>query len=54
MRILTIRLLATFFVAAVTFGFAPSAVAQAKTPNVAQVVALDECDPVTINAVAWA
>jgi plastocyanin len=50
MRILTIHLLATFFVAAVTLGFAPAAVAQAKTPSVAQVVALDECDPVTFNA----
>ena len=50
MRILTIHLLATFFVAAVTLGFAPAAVAQAKTPSVAQVVALDECDPVTFNS----
>src|SRR5437868_5720078 len=50
MRILTIHLLATFFVAAVALGFAPAAVAQAKTPRVAQVVALDECDPVTFNA----
>src|ERR1700730_10945473 len=49
MRILTIHLLATFFVAAVTLGFAPAAVAQAKTPSVTQVVALDECDPVTFN-----
>src|SRR6202045_4086522 len=51
MRILTICSLATFFVAAVTLGFVPAAVAQAKTPSVAQVVALDECDPVTFNAV---
>jgi plastocyanin len=51
MRILAIRLLATFFVGAVTFGFVPAAVAQAKTPSVTQVVALDECDPVTFNAV---
>jgi len=51
MRILTIHLLATFFVAAVTLGFAPAAVAQAKIPDVAQVVALDECDPVTFDAV---
>src|ERR1700738_779563 len=50
MRTLTIPLPATFFVAAVTLGFAPAAVAQAKTPSVAQVVALDECDPVTFNA----
>jgi len=51
MRILTIHLLATLFVAAVTLGFAPAAVAQAKIPDVAQVVALDECDPVTFDAV---
>ena len=51
MRILTIHLLATLFVAAVTLGFAPAAVAQAKIPDVAQVVALDECDPATFNAV---
>ncbi len=50
MRILTIRFLAAFFVAAGTLGFAPAAVAQAKRPSVAQVVALDECDPVTFNA----
>jgi plastocyanin len=50
MRILTIPLLAAFLVAAATFGFAPAAVAQAKTPSVSQVVALDECDPVTFNA----
>ena len=50
MRILTIHLLATFFVAAVTLGLVPAAVAQGKTPSVAQVVALDECDPVTFNA----
>ena len=51
MRILTIRLLAAFFVAAVTLGFVPAAVAQAKTPSVAQVVALDECDPHSFNKV---
>ena len=51
MRILTIRLLAAFFVAAGTLGFVPAALAQARTPSVAQVVALDECDPVTFNAV---
>jgi len=50
MRILTIPLLAAFLVAAAIFGFAPAAVAQAKTPSVSQVVALDECDPVTFNA----
>src|SRR5882762_4960340 len=51
MRILTMRLLAALLGAAVTLGFVPTAVAQAKTPSVAQVVALDECDPVTFNAV---
>ena len=51
MRVLTMRLLATFFVAAVTLGFVPAAVAQGKTPSVAQVVALDECDPHTFNKV---
>ena len=51
MRILTIRLFATFLVAAATLGFVPAAVAQAKMPSVAQVVALDECDPATFNAV---
>lgn len=51
MRIPTIRLLAAFLGAALTLGFVSTAVAQAKTPSVAQVVALDECDPVTFNAV---
>jgi len=51
MRILTIRLLAAFFVATVTLGSVPAAVAQAKTPTVAQVVALDECDPPSFNKV---
>src|SRR5260370_26196862 len=44
------RLRGTFFDTAVKLGFAPAAVAQARTPSVAQVVALDECDPVTFNA----
>jgi plastocyanin len=51
MRIPTIRLLAAFLGAALTLGFAPTAVAQAKTPAVAQVVALDECDPHSFNEV---
>jgi plastocyanin len=51
MRVLTMRLLAAFFGAAVTLGFVPAAVAQAKTPAVAQVVALDECDPHSFNKV---
>src|SRR6202162_2543325 len=51
MRIPIIRLLAAFLGAAVTLGFVPAAVAQAKTPSVAQVVALDECDPHSFNKV---
>jgi len=51
MRVLTMRLLAAFLGAAVTLGFVPAAVAQAKTPAVAQVVALDECDPHSFNKV---
>jgi len=50
MKAPTIRLLAAFFVAAVTLAFVPAAVAQDKKPGVAQVVALDECDPLTFNA----
>src|SRR5258708_17464631 len=51
MRILTISVLAAFLVAAMVLGFVPAGVAQAKMPSVTQVVALDECDPVTFNAV---
>src|SRR6267154_631862 len=53
MKTVTIRLLATLFIAAVTFGFVPAAVAQAKgkPASVAQVVALDECDPFSFNLV---
>ena len=51
MRIPTIRLLAAFLGAAVTLGFVPAAVAQAKTPAVTQIVALDECDPHSFNKV---
>jgi plastocyanin len=51
MRVLTMRLLAAFLGAAVTLGLVPAAVAQAKTPAVAQVVALDECDPHSFNKV---
>ena len=51
MRIPTVCLFATLLVAALTLGFVPAAVAQAKMPSVAQVVALDECDPTTFNAV---
>jgi plastocyanin len=43
-------LLASFFVAALTLSFVPSAPEQENPPSFAQVVALDECDPVTFNA----
>jgi plastocyanin len=43
-------LLASFFVAALTLSFVPSAPEQENPPSLAQVVALDECDPVTFNA----
>ncbi len=53
MKTVTIRLLATLFIAAVTLGFVPAAVAQTKgkPASVAQVVALDECDPLSFNLV---
>ena len=53
MKTVTIRLLATLFIAAVTLGFVPAAVAQnkGKPASVAQVVALDECDPFSFNLV---
>jgi plastocyanin len=43
-------LLASFFVAALTLSFVPAAPEQENPPSLAQVVALDECDPVTFNA----
>jgi plastocyanin len=43
-------LLASFFVAALTLSFAPAAPEQENPLSVAQVVALDECDPATFNA----
>ena len=43
-------LLASFFVAALTLSFVPAAPEQETPPSLAQVVALDECDPVTFNA----
>jgi plastocyanin len=51
MKTLTLRLFAKLFVAAVTVSFAFAAVAQENQPSLVQVVALDECDPVTFNAV---
>jgi len=39
---------ASFLVAALTLGFVPGA--SEDSPSLAQVVALDECDPVTFNA----
>jgi plastocyanin len=61
MRVLTIRLLATLLIAPVTLWFVPTQAAlaqenkestkdrEATTP--VQIVALDECDPTTFNAV---
>jgi plastocyanin len=55
MRILTNRLLARSFIAALTLSFASAGVTyslaqdQQKPPRLAQVVALDECDPTTFN-----
>lgn len=51
MRSLTICLCAKLFVAALTLSFVSAALAQENQPNLVQVVALDECDPVTFNAV---
>ncbi|MGC2195361.1 MAG: hypothetical protein WA628_11855 [Terriglobales bacterium] len=51
MRTLTISMLASFFVAGLTLSLVPAALAQEDhAPSVAQVVALDECDPSTFNA----
>src|SRR5262252_9439289 len=47
----TIRRFAKLFLAALTLSLASAAVAQENQPNLVQVVALDECDPVTFNAV---
>lgn len=51
MRALSLSLFASFFVAALTLSLVPAALAQENAPSVAQVVALDECDPTTFNAV---
>ena len=51
MRTLMPRFFATLFVAVLTLGFVSAAVAQENQPNLVQVVALDECDPGTFNAV---
>ena len=54
MGFLTIRLLATLLIAPLTLWFvpAPAALAQAEdTRTPVQIVALDECDPTTFNAV---
>jgi plastocyanin len=53
MRYSTIRLLATLLIAPLTLWFvpAPAALAQEDTPTPRQIVALDECDPTTFNAV---
>jgi plastocyanin len=53
MGFLTIRLLATLLIAPLTLWFvpAPAALAQEDRPTPVQIVALDECDPATFNAV---
>jgi plastocyanin len=51
MRTLSFSLFASFFVAALTLTLVSAALAQENAPSVAQVVALDECDPTTFNAV---
>jgi plastocyanin len=54
MRFLSIRLLATLLIAPLTLWFvpAPTALAEEDTPPTPrQIVALDECDPTTFNAV---
>jgi plastocyanin len=43
-------LLTSLFVAALTLSFAPAESEQENSPGVAQVVALDECDPASFNA----
>ncbi len=43
-------LLASCFVAALTLSFVPAEPEHENLPSLAQVVALDECDPVTFNA----
>jgi plastocyanin len=53
MRFLTIRALATLLIAPLTLWFvpAPAALAGEDGPTAVQIVALDECDPTTFNAV---
>jgi len=56
MRIPTTRLLATFFLAPLTLCLAPApaGLAQEDGTTPVQIVALDECDPVTFNAMLGA
>jgi len=51
MSALTLRFFTKAFVAALAFSFVSAAVAQESQPGLVQVVALDECDPATFNAV---
>jgi plastocyanin len=57
MKLLTIRLLASLLIAPLTLWFVAAALAQEDTlakedtPTPRQIVALDECDPTTFNAV---
>jgi len=43
-------IVSSFFAYCLIFAGASSAIAQAGSPGLAQVVALDECDPTTFNA----
>ena len=55
MRFVTMRLLATSLIASLTLWLVPAVAALAQeakdTPTPVQIVALDECDPTTFNAV---
>src|SRR6266853_1474222 len=51
MRFLTVRRFGTLLIAPLTLWVAPAALAQEDRPTPVQIVALDECDPATFNAV---
>src|SRR6202008_1148022 len=51
MKNFTVSLLATLFVIGLGLSCAPAALAQEDSSSRAQIVALDECDPTTFNAV---
>ncbi|HWZ83739.1 MAG TPA: hypothetical protein VNW47_14000 [Terriglobales bacterium] len=50
MKTITTCFVAGLFVVALAVGIVPAAAAQQTQPAVAQIVALDECDPTTFNA----